>query len=741
LQDSSVWKKLYNIPRERTGFVEGAATLLTTVMFVATYWVRSLDGISEVTSRGLFLIGTLVLCSMVIFGVLVRHFLPFISHMIVLGACTIGLSQITAFLAQLEPFQRAPIIGRNGWGYMVHHDDMLLYPGFILMLGGFYLTILHAARMRQELVSESHDKEKALRSSERSAAVLARRVEFENLASGVSTRFVNLDHDEIDGELNRSLAELGEFAGVDRAYVTFTKLGLGGVADNFEWCAPGVASFNDATMTTPLENFAWSVGLLSAGETVRVQKLSELPPTAAYERAWFKEQGVKSLINVPLFSSHMLRGYIGFDTVNREMTWPEESEVLLRIIGEILLSAWDRRCAEQQRRLLELQVRQAQNLESLGVMAGGIAHDFNNLLTGIMGNAELAQLDLPEDSSSYRYLDGVSQSARRAAELCRQMLAYAGRGKFVTQPIDLNSLIDDMMPLLRASVSKRAVLVLDLADDLPEIDGDISQFRQILGNLIVNASESLEDHPGSVTIRTGSQYCTEAFLKGTYLAEPLPPGDYVVLDVVDTGTGMTEDVIEKAFEPFFTTRFAGRGLGMPAVLGVVRSHRGAVRLESAPGIGTTIQLLFPVDTIESNAWLVAGEAAGDWHRQGTVLLADDEDMVLSVGSMMLRHLGLNVVTATNGDDAVERAQLHGDTLQCVILDYEMPGLETETACDRIKNAFPETPIIVSSGHAQRDVLGHFAEGTVDAFLSKPFELSSLQSVMRGLITTGNSRRR
>ncbi len=710
--------------------MEGAATLLTFVLFLVTYWSRSTGIYSELLMQAMFLLGAGVLCGIVVYGVLVRHFLPFISHMIVVGACMIGLSRITALLAELPAFQRFPIIGPEGWGYMLHHDDMLLYPGFILMLGGFYLSILHAAKMRSRLVQEATEKEAALRRSEEVAASLARRVAIENLATTISSRFINLGVPEIGPEIDDSLAELGPFLGVERIHISFVSPALAADEAHFCWAAPDGGPATSAASPSEFMEIAWVQEVMGRGELIGVHRLADLPPEGEALKARLSQMGIQSLLMVPLMSDHALHGYIGFETLTAELEWGAETEPLVRMIGEILLSAWERRCAEHQRRLLESQVEQARKLESLGVMAGGIAHDFNNLLTGIMGNAELAQLEAEAGSSSHRYLESVVQSSRRAAELCRQMLAYAGRGKFVTESFRLDHLIEEMEPLLRTSLTERNELEIVTSEAIPTIQGDVGQFRQVISNLVSNAVEALGEEAGHIAIRTGTRYCDTELLASTYLPAPLPAGKYVYLEVEDNGSGMTQEVQQKMFEPFFTTRFAGRGLGLPAVLGIVRSHRGAIDIESASGAGTTIRLYLPVDTVASATQFVEGAPQGDWHGRGTVLLADDEDLVLSVGSRMLQHLGLNVVTARDGNEVLSHLDDCIDGLQCIILDFEMPGTDISGLCRELSKALPDVPVVIASGHARELVAEQIESDDVAAILSKPFELAGLQEMLR-----------
>uniref|UniRef100_UPI002ADE7C8B PAS domain S-box protein n=1 Tax=Tepidiforma sp. TaxID=2682230 RepID=UPI002ADE7C8B len=250
--------------------------------------------------------------------------------------------------------------------------------------------------------------------------------------------------------------------------------------------------------------------------------------------------------------------------------------------------------AEEERRRLDQQMQQTQKLESLGVLAGGIAHDFNNLLVAILGNAGLALMELPPESPARQTVQAIETAAQRAAELTRQMLAYSGRGKFVVEPLNLSRLVEEMAHLLEVSVSKRAVLKYRFAPDLPLIEGDATQVRQVIMNLITNASDAIGDRSGVISISTGLMHADRAYLRTAYMDDDLPEGDYVYLEVADTGVGMDEATAARIFDPFFTTKFTGRGLGLAAVLGIVRSHRGAIKLYTEPGRGTTFKILFPV---------------------------------------------------------------------------------------------------------------------------------------------------
>ncbi|MCP4679165.1 MAG: PAS domain S-box protein [Deltaproteobacteria bacterium] len=267
-----------------------------------------------------------------------------------------------------------------------------------------------------------------------------------------------------------------------------------------------------------------------------------------------------------------------------------EKDILIRtIISDIT----EQKRAEEERLRLETKVLRSQKLESLGVLAGGIAHDFNNLLMGILGNADLAAMNLVPETPAREYVHQIEIASKRAANLAKQMLAYSGKGRFVVLAINLQTLVEEMVHLLEVSISKKVVINYDFAGNVPSIEADATQIRQIVMNLVINASEAIGDHSGVISIRTGVMECDRNYLNDTCLDDNLPEGVYSYFEISDTGGGMDKETIAKIFDPFFTTKFTGRGLGLAAVLGIVRGHKGAVEIRSRSGKGTTFTVLFP----------------------------------------------------------------------------------------------------------------------------------------------------
>jgi two-component system cell cycle sensor histidine kinase/response regulator CckA len=385
--------------------------------------------------------------------------------------------------------------------------------------------------------------------------------------------------------------------------------------------------------------------------------------------------------------------------------------------------------AQEERRKLEAQVLQAQKLESLGVLAGGIAHDFNNLLTAILGHADLALQDLPPVASARAPIEEVVTASVRAAELCRQMLTYSGQGCFVYSFLDLSEVVREMAQMLQVSVSKMALLRYELAHDLPAVRADATQIRQVIMNLILNASEAIGSETGLVTLRTGCLFCDANCLKSIWIDQDLPPGQYVYLEVSDTGCGMDASTLSKIFDPFFTTKFTGRGLGLAAVLGIVRGHQGALQVNSQPSCGTVFKVLLPVSErpvgVRVGSRTSQRARTGATDDQGCVLLVDDEPSIRHLGERMLKRLGYSVLLADNGQSALDVYRQRADEIRVVILDLTMPQMGGDDTFRALRALNPEVRVLLSSGYTREKVLSRFAGTEPQGFVQKPYQLSEL----------------
>jgi PAS domain S-box-containing protein len=389
-----------------------------------------------------------------------------------------------------------------------------------------------------------------------------------------------------------------------------------------------------------------------------------------------------------------------------------------------------RRKAEREQRELQEKMQQAQKLESLGVLAGGIAHDFNNLLVGILGNASLALADLPESSPVFDLLGDIESSAMRAAELVQQLLAYAGKGRVFTEPLDLGGVVRDMAQLLEASISKKTGLRLELTGKLPPVEADPNQIRQVVMNLVTNASEALEAN-GTITVTTGSMECDVECLKKTGVE--LPAGTYCFIQVTDTGRGLEPSLRSRIFEPFFTTKFAGRGLGLAAVVGIVRNHRGTIQVESKPGRGSSFTVLLPAAGPGVEAKPVA--ASEVWRGEGTVLLVDDEETVRVVGRRMLERLGFEVVIASDGRQALEIFDADPDRFVLVLLDLSMPVMNGTECLEQLRQRGrgAAVPVVLSSGYTEEEATSRFSRQGLAGFIQKPYRLQSLREKVQGIL--------
>jgi signal transduction histidine kinase/CheY-like chemotaxis protein len=377
------------------------------------------------------------------------------------------------------------------------------------------------------------------------------------------------------------------------------------------------------------------------------------------------------------------------------------------------------------RKRFERHLQHTQKLESLGLLAGGIAHDFNNLLTGILGNASLGLTQLPDSAPLRRYFREIVNASERAADLTRQLLAYAGKGRFVLEQIDLSQLVREIAPLIHTSIPKMVDIQLDLGADLPALEADPGQIQQLVMNLIVNGAEAIgEGNPGEVSIRTETRALDAEEIRREFPNDQLSPGTYVGIEVRDTGSGMDEATRNKIFDPFFTTKFQGRGLGLAAVSGIVRTQKGAIRVYSSPGRGSSFQVLFPAVAAQATDRGPRMPAA-ETPAAGTVLFIDDEEALRRLAQAALERNGWRVLLAGNGAEGVRLFEENQDHITVVILDMTMAVMGGEEALDRMKAIRSAVPVIISTGYGELEAARHFAGKDMAGLLEKPYTVSQL----------------
>ena len=396
----------------------------------------------------------------------------------------------------------------------------------------------------------------------------------------------------------------------------------------------------------------------------------------------------------------------------------------------------EERREEDERRALELRVQRTQKNESLAILAGGIAHDFNNLLVGILGNASLALEDGAVAGPTRRCMEEVVDAAKRAAELSHQMLAYSGKGKAAVAPVDLNAIVREMHGLLDASLSRKAALRYELAPDLPAVEGDATQLRQVAMNLVLNASEALGDKAGVVILRTGCVHACFAYLATTTADDALSEGRYVYLEVQDTGSGMDDATQRRIFDPFYTTKFTGRGLGLAATLGIVRGHGGAIHVDSSPGRGSTFRVLLPA-SIKAPTREVTDRvrSAGAWHGTGIAIVADADATVRDAQQRMLARLGFAVMPAATAREALALLDRHRADVVCAVLGVNLPDVEPEEMVEAVRRIRPGLPVILSSGYPRDSLPAAALRDARVGFIQKPYDSATLTDLLAQVLAS------
>ncbi len=410
----------------------------------------------------------------------------------------------------------------------------------------------------------------------------------------------------------------------------------------------------------------------------------------------------------------------------------------VRLYG-IFQDITDRKAAESERIRLEQRLQSMKHLESMGVMAGGIAHDFNNLLMMVLGNIELARDEIPSAAPARRNLEASEQAAHRAVDLVRQILAYAGKGQFSAQPLDVGSILDRLEDSLQA-VTPKVPLVFEIEGGLPEVAVDVDQLGQALTSLVVNAAESYGDETdGTVTVSAGLRICNESMLSATLpdvhagYDPPFQEGRYVAISVSDTGHGMDEATLKRAFEPFFSTKFLGRGLGLPAVLGIIRGHKGYIGIDSKPGEGTRVCLLLrAADEAVQTVTEEVPPAKTAEAPNARVLVVDDDEQIRHLIGRMLKRLGYRFRSAGSGSRALEILFNGDEEFDVVLIDAIMPGMSGVELLDKIRRRAPDIPAVLFSSSTGEDIQERFALDRMPVFLQKPFQMNGLKEALRGV---------
>jgi PAS domain S-box-containing protein len=418
------------------------------------------------------------------------------------------------------------------------------------------------------------------------------------------------------------------------------------------------------------------------------------------------------------------------------------------VVWGVIQDITEKKQAQEELITMEKRLLHAQKLESLGVLSGGIAHDFNNLLTVIIGNLQLAMCDCDRISPAGRSLTKALEAANRSASLACQMLAYSGKGAFDVKDVNLSAIVADNAQMLRSAIAKTVNMEIELDDNMADVRCDAGQMQQLIMNLIINASEALEGKSGTVKLCTGVRYCDEALLAQSLLIEKPVPQDMAYIRVTDDGCGMSAETINRIFDPFFTSKFTGRGLGMSVVHGIVKGHGGAITVQSKLGKGTTIAVYFPVSHETGNGrqeTLTQPSVNGSQtdrvseSKKLSFLVVDDEQQVRELMVEILNLLGHKTFSAVDGKEAMEIFNNNPD-IDIVALDLTMPEMDGVETFQRMIQIKPDVKVILCSGYSPEEIKVRFTKGCIPAaFLKKPYGLSALKSAICQVIQSPNQR--
>ena len=543
------------------------------------------------------------------------------------------------------------------------------------------------------------------------------RLAFEKQIAELSSQFINLAPEEVDASINDALAAIGELGHVDRAYVFLFSEDGASMNNTHEWCASGIDRHIDDLGDLPVSELPWLATRVRRREVVQVERVGDLPPEADAERRAFAAQAIRSTLVLPLTGAKGVVGFLGFDAVREEKSWPADDVALLKTVGEIFVSALQRKRAEMERKMLEAQLVQTRSLENVAKLAGGVAHDFNNLLGVILNYSDMLKRELT-DARHVSYLTELHESARQAAHLTRQLLLIGRRGVVAPIALDLNEAIRSLADLLRRALGEHIELKLDLTSEIGIIRLGLPQIEQVILNLTMNARDAMPTG-GTFILRTET-----VELDSDYAARfvDLKPGRYTLLTASDDGIGMTPDVASRALEPFFSTKASfGAGLGLSTVHGIVKQAGGHLIFATAPSAGCTVRVFFPiVDEAVPVRPKTTPSAAPKKGAGETILVVEDSASVRKLVTHALTQNGYRVLEASTPIQALQILHQEGRPIDLLLTDVILPEMSGRILADRMRDQGKVRRVLFMSGYEDDLVArqGVLHEGV--RLLQKPF---------------------
>ena len=434
-------------------------------------------------------------------------------------------------------------------------------------------------------------------------------------------------------------------------------------------------------------------------------------------------------LSLPVFDQDKIVAVVA--VANKESDYTRTDILQLTLLMDSVWRMVVRMRSDEEKAAFEQQLNQTQKLESLGVLAGGIAHDFNNILAIIVGYCGLIKMDYETAEAK---IPEIEKAAERAAGLCRQMLAYAGQSNFIQARVNVTELVEEMVRMLKSTIAQNVAINTNISSEKLSMTGDASQIRQIVMNLVINASEAIGEVQGTVHVSLSRTEIKKMPMEKDLFGKTIPAGGYLCLEVTDNGCGMDDECMRRIFEPFYTTKFTGRGLGMSAVLGIVSAHRGAIQLTSQPGQGTSFKIYLPVLSRDSAAEAASQQASPEqWQGSGTILLVEDEVQVKLIAGSLLQKLGFTVIEASDGKEALELYHTMAADITLVVTDMGMPVMDGYELFRELKKLDPKLPIIISSGFGDIDVTSRISGGDIAGLISKPYSFDKLRDVLKSVV--------